>query len=405
MKRSLLLLAPLLCVAVVLTPVTAAPAAKAPAEEARKKADDARKAAEKAMKAAADAQRKARDAQRKADIERHRLEAMLKAEATRKADAARREAEKAARTAAEAQKKALEAKRRADAEKRKVQAAARGKTARKPGAHPPAGRPRVVARGPVALRVDTRGPAAAIGDAGQAGQLAIARLQALAARTRNPELAMRSLTRVARSAAEPSVRRAALFAISDLYARQKKLKEAAEALVRVTTVPDGPAGPRVPRLMRRPQPRPNPDQIREHWARRMAERRSTAERHRPGGPGPGHDRPASPGEVEEARDIARWLREHPDAARRIFQSLHGRRAEEPEHRRRDQEREPDLERHARELVEQTRKLHDREYQLERREQEMDKRESELNERERQLERHERERRKHDEKRDDKERDD
>ncbi len=108
-----------------------------------------------------------------------------------------------------------------------------------------AGQPRMVA-GAVRL------PFAAVGiDArymqGQAlaGQLAVARIEALAAAQDAPFEAVELLMRIAASEAPAPVRRSALFAVSRLHQKAGRMEQAAQVLARMVLLPDDPrpAGP------------------------------------------------------------------------------------------------------------------------------------------------------------------
>ncbi len=135
--------------------------------------------------------------------------------------------------------------------------------------------------------------------------IAITKIKDMALQTKKLEYGIGALMAISNESDEAPIRRAALFALSELQVKAGNTVGAMEALAR-TCLP-------APRRERRE--RAEAEERERHERRERAEERERAEA-RERGRGRGEKEPMP----DEAREICRWLRAHPDVAHRIIRS-------------------------------------------------------------------------------------
>ena len=153
-----------------------------------------------------------------------------------------------------------------------------------------------------------------VADPTRAKLLAIMRLRELAVKHKRIDQGAELLAGIAASTDDPVARRAALLAASEMYEKVGNVEKAAGAMTAVCRE-EQPRKP-APKLLR-PAPKPKTPAPRAKKPALRVEKPGAAP-----SPAPPRKPAAVPPEIaRKARAIHQWLREHPEVARRIFQSL------------------------------------------------------------------------------------
>jgi len=135
--------------------------------------------------------------------------------------------------------------------------------------------------------------------------LAIVRIKDMAVRHKRVEEAAEALAELAGEIDDPVACRAALFTASDLYEKAGDVDKAAAAMMMICR---DPAARKASPKGKKPTKKPS---------------KPTK---KPAKPAPSpvpkdRDRPIPPDDARKAREVAQWLRAHPETARRIFRAL------------------------------------------------------------------------------------